>query len=399
MTGGGQEELDAFMSAIRSEQERTQGLLKQSAVRDYEQFIVMSREVSGLDSEMAQLRRNLDSLSALSEQLFAFDIGSSPSSSALDEPSDAGKSESRARASKRSSILDLENLYVTQMRSLWDRVEGSQKFLPAIPGRHVVYESGRWIELNSATWRRKRLVHLILLNDGVLIAVQKRSKPAAASSGGDTAKDGSSAGAKATRLVAERFFPIAQMRLSSINETNLNKPGLYSSMAPSSVLKYAINIMYSGERIVLQTNAADEKTKLLAAFSSLASDLKQQQQRTATKKEKENDYRSKKHPSPVLWPAINTQIPSAVSQARTITTAQRGTAGPLATRTCFAVCRLSIIGKARARRVRRTFAKCRKTSMRSTLRLLTETYSRLSNACSGVLSLPRRPRETKLLRS
>merc|ERR1711881_481919 len=74
----------------------------------------------------------------------------------------------------RSSVANLEALWTTQLSALYKRVEGSQKYLPAIPGRHIVYENSRWVELNSATWKPKRRVHLIILNDHFLIAADKK---------------------------------------------------------------------------------------------------------------------------------------------------------------------------------------------------------------------------------
>ena len=56
------------------------------------------------------------------------------------------------------------------LQTLWKRVEGSQKYLPALPGRHIITESQRWVELNAATWKPRRRVALVLLNDHLLIA-------------------------------------------------------------------------------------------------------------------------------------------------------------------------------------------------------------------------------------
>ena len=63
-----------------------------------------------------------------------------------------------------------------QLQTLWKNIEKSQKFLPAIPGRHVIMENGSWVELDSATWKPKRPIHLVLLNDHLLIASKKRKR-------------------------------------------------------------------------------------------------------------------------------------------------------------------------------------------------------------------------------
>jgi hypothetical protein len=42
-----------------------------------------------------------------------------------------------------------------------------------VPPRHVLYKLGRSIEPNSATCKPRRKVHIILLNDRLLIAIEK----------------------------------------------------------------------------------------------------------------------------------------------------------------------------------------------------------------------------------
>ena len=77
----------------------------------------------------------------------------------------------------RSSVANLAVLWSNELQTLWKMVEGAQKFVPAIPGRHILKEQGGWVELDSATWKPKRAVHLVLLNDNLLVAVKKRKRP------------------------------------------------------------------------------------------------------------------------------------------------------------------------------------------------------------------------------
>lgn len=62
------------------------------------------------------------------------------------------------------------------LKALYKTVEGSQKFLPAVPGRHVLLDAGTWIELDSATHKPKRSMQMLLLNDHLLIAARKKKK-------------------------------------------------------------------------------------------------------------------------------------------------------------------------------------------------------------------------------
>lgn len=100
------------------------------------------------------------------------------------------------RRTQRNSLADLATLYKSQLSALWDGVEGAQKFLPYVPGRHIITESASFIELNSATYKPKQQVHLFLLNDAMLVSVKKRR--------------GTGVGG-AMRLVAERCFNLSEI--------------------------------------------------------------------------------------------------------------------------------------------------------------------------------------------
>jgi hypothetical protein len=101
------------------------------------------------------------------------------------------------RRNARNSIADLATLYKSQLSALWEGVEGAQKFLPYVPGRHIITEASTFIELHAATYKAKQPVHLFLLNDAMLVSVKKRRGPGV--------------GGGAVRLVAERCFNLSEI--------------------------------------------------------------------------------------------------------------------------------------------------------------------------------------------
>ena len=121
------------------------------------------------------------------------------------------------KRANRSSVANLEAMWSSHLQALWKRVEGSQKFLPATPGRHIVYESGRWVELNVATWKAKRRVHIILLNDHVLVAVEKKNTEAISQSPRDAA---SLSNHGHVQHVAYRCWPLQDVQLIDLAEEN-----------------------------------------------------------------------------------------------------------------------------------------------------------------------------------
>lgn len=167
-----------------------------------------------------------------------------------------------SRRNNRSSVANLEALWGTQLQTLWKRVEGSQKYLPAVPGRHVVYESGRWVELNAATWKPRRRVHLIFLNDHLLIATDKKRLEGATKE--------KSAGS--SQLVAIRCFPLQDVQIADLSPV----AGVDGKSAMSAVSKNAINLRVGAESFTFATGSseASEKSSLLTIFRKTAEDLR-----------------------------------------------------------------------------------------------------------------------------
>lgn len=152
------EDMHAFDEELTKLQNRTSMDMQQTVQQNIDAFIRTSAHVKEVQAEMANFKTILLEIKqTVSETNVALGID-------MDEQSTSRK------WAKRSSIANLEALWATQMHELWRRVDGSQKFLPAIPGRHVVYETNKFQELHTATRTIKRRVHLILIDDHVLVA-------------------------------------------------------------------------------------------------------------------------------------------------------------------------------------------------------------------------------------
>lgn len=100
-------------------------------------------------------------------------------------------------------------MYKSQLTNLWSTVEGSQKYLPVVPGRHLVHESHHFVELNAATYKAKQSVSLFLLNDLLLIAGRRRMKTAV---GDDKERDRG-------RMVAERCWVLADLVVVDVKDS------------------------------------------------------------------------------------------------------------------------------------------------------------------------------------
>jgi hypothetical protein len=164
------------------------------------------------------------------------------------------------------------------MQALYKNVEGSQKFLPNTPGRHVVQNAGPWVELDNATYRSRRAMQIFLLNDHVLIASRKKRKtdgPAAADSR-----------APMTKLVADRCWHLLDVEV-------VDMAGPSDSSSGRNKLADAIMVRGGGqnESFIYRTEKPEdpEKASLMLNIRKRVEELRRnlQTEREATNKAKE----------------------------------------------------------------------------------------------------------------
>lgn len=124
--------------------------------------------------------------------------------STLHIPDPTSTSSSLMSTYKRSSVADLRVLYFNQMQALHASIEGASKFVPTMPGRHVVGEFENVFSLNAATYKVTGKVKFVILDDAVLVAKRRRrAANAGADGGGSTVNEG--------KLVAEKCWLLNEM--------------------------------------------------------------------------------------------------------------------------------------------------------------------------------------------
>ena len=108
------------------------------------------------------------------------------------------------RRNVRSSIADLKVLYANQMQNLHTQIEGSAKFVPTTPGRHVIAEMDGIFALNPATYRVDHSCRFVLLDDAVLVARKRRRRN----------------NMESEKLIAERCWPLNEMLVLDTKDTS-----------------------------------------------------------------------------------------------------------------------------------------------------------------------------------
>ena len=242
LAGASEDDVQAFYESLRDLRSSNAADLQANVFNNYASFVSLSHEISSLASDLSSLSTLLTQFSTLTQSLSSSvqkDIDTH-----TDQPAGYHR-ERRGAQHHRNSIADLAQIHATHLQELWHMVEGSQKYLPAHPGRHVIKESLNWTELNAATWKPTKTVHLILLNDHLLIAARKRGK----------------ASAEVRKSIADRCWSLADIEINELSE-EAGESGAIQVLRGREVAVYA-----AGE------GRKSERTTFIQAFKRAAIDL------------------------------------------------------------------------------------------------------------------------------
>ncbi|KAJ5256776.1 hypothetical protein N7478_012880 [Penicillium angulare] len=257
LANASEEEIQNYQQSLRKVKNRTSTDLQQNVYQNRTQFIKISKEAEKLKDEMRTLRTLM---AELTNALGQTTVGNTPN------PMSPVDDQFPKRNSNRSSVANLESMWSVQLQTLWKTVEGSQKFLPAVPGRHIVLETGHWAELDSATWKPKRPVHIVLLNDHLLVAAKKRKRV--------DPNHPAHRGPVPTKLVAEECWPLQDIDMIDL-AANLGT-GAAREEALDRGIANAISIRVGTKPFTYRQDKRDTSTKneLLATFRKTVEDLR-----------------------------------------------------------------------------------------------------------------------------
>ena len=255
LSDASEQDLREYQANLRKIKNRTSTDLQSNIYQNRTQFVAISKEAEKLKGEMRILRGLISELTA--------SLGSASTASSVPEPrisDDSGTARARKQAN-RSSVANLEAMWNTQLYALWKNVEGSQKFLPAIPGRHIIHETAHWVELDAATWKARRPAHIFLLNDHLMIATRKKRRVDPNAVNGNVPQE------TATKLIAERCWA-----LQDIDMTDLTT----AANADRIDISNAISIRHGNESFTYtcDKSSSTEKANLLLAFRRATDELR-----------------------------------------------------------------------------------------------------------------------------
>ncbi|OJI96633.1 hypothetical protein ASPVEDRAFT_120766 [Aspergillus versicolor CBS 583.65] len=257
LANASEDDIRQYQQSLKKIKNRTSTDLQQNVYQNRTQFIRISQEADKLKGEMKTLRSLMAELTTALGQT-AIGDGPNPMSPTTDERI--------SKRSNRSSVANLESMWNVQLQTLWKTVEGSQKFLPMVPGRHIVLETGNWAELDSATWKPKRPVHIVLLNDHLLVAAKKRKRVNQSSP--------NHRGPAPTKLIAEECWPLQDVDMIDLG-ANLGT-GSAREEAEDRGITNAINVRVGSKPFTYRHDKRNSSAKsdLLATFRKTVEDLR-----------------------------------------------------------------------------------------------------------------------------
>lgn len=258
LSNASEQEIQDYQNSLRKVKNRTSIDLQQNVYQNRTQFIKISKEAEKLKGEIDTLRGLMSELTGALGQ-------ANPSTlNGIKSPTPSERTSARKNAN-RSSVANLESMWNVQLQTLWKTVERSQKFLPAIPGRHIVLETPHWVELDSATWKPKRPVHIVLLNDHLLVASKKRKR---------MDPNNPQQGPAPTKLVAEECWSLQEIDLIDLG-ANLGQGGA-DGIVDERNIGTAINVRFGNKSFTYRHDQRNEtaKNELLLTFRKTAEELR-----------------------------------------------------------------------------------------------------------------------------
>ncbi|ORZ22378.1 hypothetical protein BCR42DRAFT_167306 [Absidia repens] len=162
-----EEDIRGFHKSLVEAKQTVGGDLQRNVYRNYTEFVSISKEIANLDGDVMHLKMYLNDVRGIWQGFLA--------TADQVDGNDTTDSEIILPTRKPSDLMstDMQSVYRSQLTTLWENVEESQKLVKYTPGRHIIREFANFIELDSKTGQTRQHVHIFLLNDCLLVAARK----------------------------------------------------------------------------------------------------------------------------------------------------------------------------------------------------------------------------------
>lgn len=161
------------------------------------------------------------------------------------------------RQNNRNSVLMLENMWAQDLNKLFKIVEGAQKYFPATAGRHVLMESSGWYQLHAATWKPLQPIHVVLLNDHLLMATKKRHR-----------NENSLNNQSFQNLVADVCWPLTEIEIEDLSKSENRNMQVNRGQTLTG-----FSVITGNSTFVYKTESVEALKKVMSTYERALKDL------------------------------------------------------------------------------------------------------------------------------
>ncbi|KAJ2748816.1 exocyst complex component exo84 [Coemansia pectinata] len=188
-----------FRKALEDARKVASKNLQKNVYKNYESFVFISKEISGMERDMQLLRELLLNINQVGDDLMEED-----EQSLLDAEEPGGRVAALGRRrTMRMSMANQQDMFKDQLTKIWRTIRDAQRFVPFAPNRHVVGDVRNISELSPSTMQTRQKVDIVVLSDMLLLAVRKKR--------GNYSQ---------TILVAERSFLLSDVTVADVSDNS-----------------------------------------------------------------------------------------------------------------------------------------------------------------------------------
>ncbi|KAI9142321.1 hypothetical protein BKA69DRAFT_272200 [Paraphysoderma sedebokerense] len=193
-----------FYTLLNDAKESAAQDLQRNVFKNYNEFVVISKEISKLETDMLYLRGLLTELKSVHD-------------GQTSDPIDSNEQSFKGPMQVRTNSVDAEDgMKKAQINLLWETVEGAQKLLPPSTSHIFLRESPSFHEVDPKNPQLKQPVHLYLLNTCLLVASKKKR---GFSFIGGMGMRGVPDFGSSKKLVAEKCWNLSEIAVIDVKDT------------------------------------------------------------------------------------------------------------------------------------------------------------------------------------
>ncbi|KAI8977021.1 Cullin repeat-like-containing domain protein [Mycotypha africana] len=243
LSGTNEEGIRGFYKSLLDAKHVVGGDLQRNVLRNYTEFVSISKEISSLDADVLKVKETLNELKMIWEGFLA---------STNNTTTDAANSDN-----DNDNKGAMKGLYKAQIMALWEKVEGSQRFIQHVQNRRIIKEFTHFHEINPKTLQPQHMAQLYLLNDCLLLARRKANR----------------------NLIAERCWNLHDLTIVDMKDSSNLTNAVRIVAYPETFIYHAervedkMSLLYSYKRLIDDHDDKQLDTRLLGNSSSLPPDI------------------------------------------------------------------------------------------------------------------------------